>query len=211
MAAGFPSLLRQGLTSYATVLLNTYTSVYGDEAVAAMSIVSRISFFVFSVALGIGQGFQPVSGFNYGAGKYKRVREAFRITIILSECFIIVAAVVVFLASNNLIGVFRDDAQVIEIGTRALQLQMAAIVFMPPCMATEMLFQSTGHKLGASFLSSLRSGLCFIPALIILANIRKLSGIQEAQPIAYVIAVLPTLLFMLWFFKKMPKEDRADN
>lgn len=208
MATGLPSLLRQGLTSYATVLLNTYSRTYGDEAVAAMSIVSRIVFFVFSVALGIGQGFQPVSGFNYGAGKYSRVRSAYKITFILSESLMAIAVVGVFIASNSLIGVFRNDPTVIEIGTRALKLQMLAIMFLPPCMVTEMLFQSTGHKIGASVLSSMRSGLFFIPTLIILANIRGLSGIQEAQPIAYVLGILPSAAFALWFFKKLPKTDK---
>ena len=85
VGTGLPSLLRQGLNSLATILLNSCAGVYGDAAIAAMSIVSRIGFFVFSVALGVGQGFQPVSGFNYGAGKYDRVRKAFRFTFALAE------------------------------------------------------------------------------------------------------------------------------
>ena len=95
MATGFPSLLRQGLNSFTTVLLNTNAAVYGDAAVAAMSIVSRISFFVVSVGLGIGQGFQPVSGFNYGAKKYRRLREGYKTTIIMMTCVIAVGASIV--------------------------------------------------------------------------------------------------------------------
>ena len=211
MATGLPSLLRQGLTSYATVLLNLRAGVYGDEAIAAMSIVSRIGFFVFSVALGIGQGFQPISGFNYGAKKYKRVREAFGTTFVLAEGFMTVAAVIVFLSANQLVGEFRNDPLVIEIGTRALKLHIAALLFLPLCMLTEMLFQSTGHKLGASMLSSLRSGLFFIPALIILAKVRGLYGIEEAQPLAYVLAFVPSVIMMMWFFNKMPKEPEIST
>ena len=74
MATGLPSLIRQGLNSVTTVLLNSRCAIYGDAAVAAMSIVSRIFFFAFSIALGIGQGFQPISSFNFGAGKKGRVR-----------------------------------------------------------------------------------------------------------------------------------------
>ncbi len=207
MATGLPSLLRQGLTSYATVMLNTYSKAYGDEAVAAMSIVSRIVFFVFSVAIGIGQGFQPVSGFNYGAGKFKRVRQAYKITFVLSETLMAFFVFAVVIMSDSLIGVFRNDPTVIEIGTRALKLQMYAVLFLPPCMVTEMLFQSTGHKVGASVLSALRSGLFFIPALVILANLRGLSGIQEAQPLAYVLGFFPAIMFAAWFFNKMPKKD----
>lgn len=207
MATGMPSLLRQGLNSLTTVLLNSEAAVYGDSAVAAMSIVSRISMFVFSFALGIGQGFQPVSGFNYGAGKYRRVRKAFLFTAALSEGLIIVISLFVMLCSNNLIGIFRNDATVIEIGTRALRLHCMSLLFLPACMVTEMLMQSTGQRLSASLLSSLRSGVFFIPLLLILAKIRGLSGIQEAQPLAYVLAFIPSLLFAVWFFRKLPKED----
>ena len=209
MATGLPSLLRQGLNSYATVLLNQRAGVYGDEAIAAMSIVSRIGFFVFSVALGIGQGFQPISGFNYGAKKYGRVRNAFRITFILAESFMAVTAIAVFLNAHWLIGEFRNDPLVIEIGTRALKLHISALLFLPLCMLTEMLFQSTGHKFGASLLSSLRSGLFFIPALIILAKIRGLSGIEEAQPLAYLLGFIPSVIMMVWFFGRLPAEKKV--
>lgn len=207
MATGMPSLLRQGLNSLTTVLLNSEAAVYGDSAVAAMSIVSRISMFVFSFALGIGQGFQPVSGFNYGAGKYRRVRKAFLFTSALSEGLIVVISLFVMLCSGNLIGLFRNDDTVIEIGTRALRLHCMALLFLPACMVTEMLMQSTGQRLSASLLSSLRSGVFFIPLLLILAKVRGLSGIQEAQPLAYVLAFIPSLLFAVWFFRKLPKED----
>lgn len=211
MATGLPSLLRQGLNSLTTVLLNSEAAVYGDAAVAAMSIVSRISMFVFSFALGIGQGFQPVSGYNYGAGKYKRVRKAFRFTSILSECLITVIAFAVILCSGSLIRIFRDDATVIEIGTRALRLHCISLLLLPICMVTEMQLQSTGQKLGASLLSSLRSGVFFIPLLLILARVRGLAGIQEAQPLAYVFAFIPSLLFAVWFFRKLPKEDLEEK
>ena len=210
MATGFPSLLRQGLTSVTTMLLNSQSSVYGDEAVAAMSIVSRITFFVTSVALGIGQGFQPISGFNYGAKKYDRLRQAYRFTLLISEGVVIFAAAVVFAFSNSLIGIFRNDETVIEIGTRALRLQCAAIIFLPLGMATEMLFQSTGKRIGAAILSSLRSGLFFIPALLILPKLRGLYGIEEAQPVAFVLAFFPALFFMLSFFGKLPREGSEE-
>ncbi len=206
-AAGLPSLLRQGLGSLATIILNSLAGVYGDEAVAAMSIVSRISFFIFSVALGVGQGFQPVSAFNYGAGRYSRVRKGFRFTLFAGECLMLIAIVIVYIKSGSLIGVFRNDPKVIEIGTRALRLQILSLVFLPLSMVTEMLYQSTGHSAGASVLSSMRSGIFFIPSLLILSGLRGLAGIQEAQPLAYVLTFFPSLLFCIWLMRHMPKEE----
>lgn len=211
IATGFPSMLRQGLNSLATVLLNAQCAVYGDAAVAAMSIVSRLIFFAFSIALGVGQGFQPVAAFNYGAGKYSRLRKGFLFTTVLSESIIIVGTTLLIAFSGNLIGLFRDDPAVIEIGTRALILQALASLALPPCMTTEMLLQSTGKRLHASLLSSLRNGLLFIPLLLILANLRGLAGIQEAMPIALGLSLPITLPFAVGFFRRLPKEDREDN
>ena len=207
VTTGMPSMLRQVLNSAATILLNSNAAVYGDEAVAAMSIVSRITFFVFALALGIGQGFQPVSAFNYGAKKYGRLRQAFRVTVVMAEAILIGMAGAGFLFSGQLIGLFRDDPRVIEIGTRALRLQFATLLFLPFTMAVEMLYQSTGHRLGASLLSSARSGLFFIPALVALSALRGLDGIQEAQPLAYVLAFPLSLWFLTRFYRTTPRED----
>ncbi len=209
MATGFPSLLRQGLNSLTTVLLNAQCAVYGDAAVAAMSIVSRIIFFAFSIALGIGQGFQPVSAFNYGAGKYSRIRKGFVFTALASEGIIVIGSTFLVIFSGSLIALFRNDPEVIEIGTRALTLQALATLVLPPCMTTEMLFQSTGKRLGASLLSAVRSGLLLIPTLLILSSLRGLSGIQEAQPVSLLLSTPITVLFLINFLKKLPKEDKV--
>ena len=207
MATGFPSLLRQGLNSLTTVLLNSRCGVYGDAAVAAMSIVSRIVFFTFSIALGVGQGFQPVSAYNYGARKYSRIREGYRFTAILAEGIIIVGVTILIVFASPLIRLMRDDPEVIEIGTRALRLQALSNLFLPPCMVTEMLYQSTGHRAGATMLSALRSGLLFIPSLLILSSVRGLAGIQEAQPLSVVLSFPFTVMFAVVFFRKLPKVD----
>lgn len=207
MATGFPSLLRQGLNSLTTVLLNSQCALYGDAAVAGMSIVSRIIFFAFSAAIGIGQGFQPVSAFNYGAGRYSRVRKGFQFTMLISEGIIIVACAVLIIFSGDMISLFRDDPEVIAVGTRALQLQALATLLLPACMTTEMLFQSTGKRLGASFLSALRNGLLFIPLLLFLSHLRGISGIQEAQPLSIVLSLPVTIPFAVIFFRKLPKKD----
>ena len=209
-ATGLPSLLRQGLGSIATIILNSRAGSYGDEAVAAMSIVSRISFFIFSIALGVGQGFQPVSAFNFGAGRYSRVRKGFMFTLFVGECLMTIAIIAVFINSGSFIGVFRDDPRVIEIGTRALRLHLISLFFLPLSMVTEMLYQSTGHSAGASLLSSLRSGIFFIPAIIILSSVRGLAGIQEAQPLAYILTFIPALILCMRLMRQMP-EETAQN
>ncbi|MBQ7745378.1 MAG: MATE family efflux transporter [Ruminococcus sp.] len=205
IGTGLPSLLRQGLNSLSTVVLNNCAAVYGDAAVAAMSIVSRVIFFTFSFALGVGQGFQPVCGFNYGAKKYDRLKTAFYFSVMLAEIVVIVMSVGLILFPGEIVRIFRDDNTVMEIGSRALVLQGIAQLFLPFCMITEMALQSVGRKLGASLLSVLRNGLFFIPLLLIMSNVRGLSGIQEAQPLAVTLAVIPSAILAVRFFRELPK------
>ena len=203
MATGFPSLLRQGLNSVATMLLNGCSGIYGDEAVAAMSIVSRISFFPMAVAIGIGQGFQPISSFNYGAGKKDRVRRGFWIALVLEEIVLAILMIPMYGFAPQLIRLLRDDANVVALGIRALHLMSIGMLFVPLTMMVEMGFQSTGAKLLASFGSSLRSGLVFIPTLLLFARIRGMDGIQEAQPVSFVVSFVICLFLSRVYLKRL--------
>ncbi len=207
MATGFPSLCRQGLSSIATMILNNLAGVYGDAAVAAMSIVNRISFFIFAVGLGIGQGFQPVASFNYGAKLYSRVKKAFYFTLGAGEVLLGVAALVCILLSGHLIGIFRDDPTVIEIGTLALRFQLVALFFHPLVICSNMLFQSIGENKKATFLSMLRSGILFIPAILVMTYFFGLFGVQTAQSVADVLAFFITLPLVIGFLRKLPNEE----
>ncbi|MCR5594913.1 MAG: MATE family efflux transporter [Lachnospiraceae bacterium] len=205
VATGLPSLIRQGLNSACTILMNFTAKPYGDAAIAAMSIVTRVSFFTFSLSLGIGQGFQPVSGFNFGAGEYGRVRKGYRFGLIVSQICMTVLASVVFIFAPQITAALRDDPEVITIGTRAMRLMAFSQLFMPVSVMTEMLLQTTGKKLHASTLSAMKSGVILIPTLLILSRLRGLYGIEEAQPLSLVLAVIPAIVFARSFFNKLPK------
>ncbi len=209
-ATGFPSLARQGLGSISTMTLNNIAGVYGDAAIAAMSIVSRISMFIFSVGLGIGQGFQPVAGYNYGAKKYSRVKKGFFFTWMFGTVLLGIISIGVLMVSGRAIGFFRDDAEVIRIGILALRVQCIALLFVPFAVCNNMMFQSIGYKFNATFLSVLRSGLCFIPTLLILSSLLGITGVQISQAIADVMSALICIPFSVSFFKKLP-EDFAEE
>ena len=203
LSTGFPSLLRQALYSVATMLLNGASGVYGDAAVSAMSIVSRISFFPMAVAIGIGQGFQPISSFNYGAGKSERVRQAFWSALFGAEMAILLLSVPIAVYASPLIRLLRDDAQVANYGVRALRLMCVGQLFVPLTMMVEMGFQSTGARLLASFSSSLRSGLLFIPMLLVFSKLRGMSGVQEAQPVSFVLTFFVCIFLCKKFLRRV--------
>lgn len=210
-STGFPSLLRQGLNSVTTILLNSQAAVYGDAAVAAMSITARIVFFIYSAALGIGQGFQPIGGFSYGAKRFDRLKKAYKVTLIYAEIVVVITGAIVFIWAGTFVGLLRNDPEVIAIGARALKLQCIASLFLPLCMVTEMLMQCTGRRLQATILSASRSGIIFIPLLIIMPVIRGLAGIQEAQPLSMLIGLIPAAILAILFFKKLGNKQKNEK
>lgn len=207
VSTGFPSMVRQGLASLSTMVLNHCAAVYGDAAIAAMSIVSRINFFMFAVGLGMGQGFQPVAGYNYGAQKYSRVRSAFRFTLALSEGMLGVMAAIGLLLSPVVVGWFRNDPEVIAVGSVALRYQCIALLFQPLSVMSNMTFQITGQRALASFTAMLRSGLYFIPIVVVLSLWAGVRGIETAQAIADVLSFFTVLPLIARFFRKLPQND----
>lgn len=204
---GFPSLVRQGLTSISTMFLNDRAGIHSDAAVAAMSIVNRICFFTFATALGIGQGFQPVCAFNYGAKKYGRVKKAFFFTFAVGEVFLGAVALIGMQFADSLVAIFQDDPKVIEIGVIALTVQFAGQLFQPLAVCANMMFQSVGKTGIATLLSMLRSGLFFLPVLLILSALFELTGIQYAQAIADVLTTFVALPFVIYFLRELKKKE----
>lgn len=211
---GFPSMIRQGLTSVSTMVLNWQAMVYGDAAIAAMGVISRIFNFLYSVALGIGQGFQPVSSFNYGAKKYSRVRKALLFTLAFSTLTMLCFTVGGLLLGDPLVALFLDDPQALEIARYVLRLQCFTMLTVPVCICGNMLFQSIGLAGRASFLACLRSGMVFIPTLLLLAQLFHLRGIEWAQSVTDLLSMLITLPFLIHFLHKlsgMTEKQTADD
>lgn len=200
---GLPSLIRQGMMSVSTMVLNYMSMPYGDAAIAAMSIVSRVCNFIFAIALGISQGFQPVSAFNFGAKKFKRVKRAFIFCCGLSMIILGILSVLSLIFSGHIIGLFRDDADVIGVGTFALRAQCIVLFVSPITLAASMMFQGAGENLASSIASFLRSGITFIPMVAILPRFFGIYGIQLAQPVADVISFVVVMPLIVRFFKKI--------
>lgn len=185
-AGGLPSFWRQALASLATILLNVAGRTWGgDAAIAAMSIVSRITMFAGSALIGFGQGYQPVCGFNYGAKLYGRVKEAFFFFFKVAATGALILAVAGFLFSPQLVAIFRrDDPEVIRIGTLALRLQCCTFPLMAWFFPTSMTLQTIGRSFKASVLAMCRQGLTFVPLILILPSLLGILGIQMSQPAA---------------------------
>lgn len=208
---GLPSLFRQGLGSIATLTLNIAANPYGDAAIAAMSVVSRISMFAGSALIGFGQGFQPVCGFNYGAKKYKRVKEAFWFCVKIAVAFLLCVSVIGGIFSGHLIGIFRDDPEVIRIGTRALRFQCVTFTLAAWIIMNNMMTQTIGKTFYATLLAASRQGLFFIPSLLILPHFIGLTGIQAAQSVSDVCSFILTTVIFCAVNKELNKEEQENS
>ncbi len=204
---GAPSLFRQGLAAVATMLLNQAAGTYGgDAAIAAMSVVTRAIMLIVSALIGFGQGFQPVAGFNFGAGKKKRVREGFFFCVKYGTIFLVLGAVFCIVFAPQVIGFFRNDPDVIEVGTVALRAQSIVLPLLGFTMMSNMLLQSIGEGVKASITSAARSGIFFIPLILILPRLFGLFGVEITQACADVLATALAIPLVAGQIRKLKDE-----
>lgn len=200
---GLPSLARQGLASVATICLNRAAGPYGDAAIAAMGVVQRIMMFGGSTMIGFGQGFQPVCGFNYGAKLYHRVREGFWFSVKASTGVLLAASALGFAFAPQLIALFRDDPEVIQIGTMALRLQCVTLWLTSWIVMSNMMHQTIGKTAEATFLAMARQGIFFIPLVYLLSGALGLRGVEMTQAVSDILTLLCALPIQLRTLREM--------
>ena len=206
---GLPSLIRQGLTSISNGLLNNLIKPFGGEAVAAMSIAQKYSSFVMCVGLGIGQGYQPFSSFNYELKEYDRVKKGTKFLIAFGTVAVGALATVGFIFAPQIAYMFQKNQAVIAIATPALRYASIGLWFLPISVSCNMLYQSIRKAAMASFMAIMRSGAVLIPVLLIAGMFFGLDGIIMAQPISDILTGIITLPFFIRFFKKTPSTAEA--
>lgn len=204
---GFPSFIRQGLSSVSNGILNNLAKPFGDAAIAALSVVGKYSSFIMCVGLGIGQGFQPVSSFNYQAGKYKRVKRGLVFTTFFAFAAVGILALFGIVFSGQIVRIFQKSPDVVSIGTEAIKYSSAGLIFFPLSVPVNMLYQSIRRPGVSSVLSLMRSGLIFIPVIFIMSHFFLLRGILLSQPLADAATGLISIPFILKFLHTTPDDD----
>ena len=228
ITTGLPSFFRQGMASVSGIFLNVNAAKYGalltgfamtsaetaDAAVAGMAICNRTFMLLLSVAIGMGQGFQPVCGMNLGAKKYDRVKDSYSFLVKITTVIMSVFAVIVFIYAPKIAQSFRDDYAVISVASLGMRFQSSVLPFHSVIFATNMLLQVAGVKKGAVFLSSLRQGVVFIPLIFILPHLVKffgaepMLGVQMTQSVSDLISASVALPFVISFFRKLGAEKK---
>ena len=198
LKGGTPSLTRQALASIATLMLNVAAGVY-----AGMSIVSRLAFIIFAIIIGVGQGYQPFCGFNYGAGLYKRLLRGFYFTILLDMAVLVVMCAPAYVFAEQLVDLLRDDPEVVAVGAVALRWQLVALPMAAVVTVCNMTLQTSGRSLSANILAAARNGIFFIPLILILPRVLGLFGVEICQAVCDVLAFLLSIPLIIHFFRSI--------
>jgi len=211
LRGGTPSLTRQGLASISTIMLNVAAGVYGDAAIAGMSIVTRIAFLIFAVIIGIGQGFQPFCGFNYGAKLFKRLRQGYFFSIKLDMLVLAITCVPAFIFAEQLIDLLRHDPDVVAVGAVALRWQLVALPLAAFVTISNMTLQTSGKSLAANVLAASRNGLFFIPLILLLPRIWGLLGVEVCQAVSDGLSFLLAIPLIIHYFRTLSNDVPSIN
>lgn len=209
---GLPSLVRQGMAAVSMLLLNRFARLYGgDAAIAGMSIVTRVLMLLSSALIGFGQGYQPVCSYNYGAKRYDRVKEGYIFCVKYGTLMMTAAAALCLMAAKPIVGWFRDDPAVVEVGAAALRWQAAALPLLATSVLTNMMLQAAGQGLKASVTSSARNGIFFLPLILILPKCFGLSGVEMTQAWADLLTFLLCLFVMRGEWRALEQKENLEQ
>ncbi|MBC2843768.1 MATE family efflux transporter [Winogradskyella flava] len=194
---GFVTLARQAIVSVTYLLMNNILfDLGGETSVTAYAIVGRMLMFALFPVYGITQGFLPIAGFNYGAEKYKRVRET--IMTAIKYGILLAAIIFVFLMvfPETITKLFTQDAEVLKETPPAMRWVFAATPIIAIQLIGAAYFQAIGKATPALLLTLARQGFFFIPLIFILPKFYGELGVWMAFPISDVLATIVTVFFL---------------
>jgi putative MATE family efflux protein len=200
------SILAIGVAAFANLSAGSITVVFinrvlagfgGDVAISAYGLVHRIMMFAFMPGIVIGQGLQPVLGFNYGAQRYDRVLKAIKIAVITATGFSIIAFVALYFAPEVFIGIFTADSELIQAGSYAAKHVFFVKYLIGFIMVGSVIFQAMGKAPQAFVTAIARPALFLLPLVFILPRYWQLDGVWLAFPITDVLTFVLVVVLLV--------------
>ncbi len=208
---GSPTVFRQGFSTIANIAFNFLTKPYGDSVVAAIGICNKVYNLIRSMVIGVGQGYQPVLGFNYGAKKYKRIKKAFFFTLLIQTSICLIATLCILTMPNQIISLFGGSDKIYEVGSVAIRYIAIGLPVLGFSTIVNQSLQVTGYSISSSFLASLRQGIIYIPLIFMLENLLQETGIMITQSTSDIITALITIPFLFYFFRILKMKEEKDK
>ncbi|MCH5315410.1 MAG: MATE family efflux transporter [Eubacterium sp.] len=211
VTVGMPASVNSLLMSFSNIIVNIVLAGYGDDAIAGMGVAMKANMLVVMLQLGLSQGVQPLIAYCYGAKNYKRMKSCLRFSI---ACNVVIGSVMTLfyiIFKQNVISMFIDNAQVVELGVKML------IAFMTPgpvigiMFVLNFSFQGMGKGKQSMLLSLGRQGLVYIPLLFIMNKFIGLNGVIWCQATADYVCVVMSIVMWLFLNRSLKNEKKSKN
>ncbi len=210
--SGLPTIFRQMMGSFSSALLNNAAKPFGDSTVAAITVANKLYMLIRNIVLGVGQALQPIAGYCYGANDRKRVIKAFNFATIYGTTFCLTAILVLTIWGTPIISLFqKDDPEIVRLGLQCMKYFCIVLPLLSFSTFANQLYQVLGFSKIASFLASLRQGICFAPIVIFLPKIIGIAGVQMAQAAADLLTFIITLPFMYFMYRHLTYQYEFTN
>ncbi|MCI5874579.1 MAG: MATE family efflux transporter [Clostridiales bacterium] len=205
IALGLAPFIMQASESIIIVCFNSSLLKYGgDIAVGAMTILSSAMQFSMLPMQGLGQGAQPISSYNYGAGNGGRVKKTFKLLLISTLTYSVIVWALIMLFPEMFAMIFTSDAELIVYTKTVLRVYCAAMCIFGAQIACQMTFISLGNALASIAVAVMRKFILLLPLIYLLPHLveNKTMGVYLAEPVADVLAVTFTVILFYFQFKK---------
>lgn len=204
---GIPTFLRSSVYSVSVIVTNNIAGGFGESALAAVSVANKCTRLVGSGIMGLGQGFQPVAGYSWGAKKYKRVRQAFLTCSLMGAGAAIVLGAIMAFSATDLISVFAEanDTQIVKLGSYMIITQCITMVPHVWGMIANGLYQALGRPIGATIIGLSRQVICLIPSVIVLSWIFGVYGLAASQAVADIMTAMIALPMVIKLFREIKR------
>ncbi|MCR5508764.1 MAG: MATE family efflux transporter [Lachnospiraceae bacterium] len=208
LAGGAPNFCRQGISSISSVMLNNVAGTFGNYAIASLTIALRISYIAYALVIGFGQGFQPICAINYGAGKYDRIKTAFKYALITVSVFLVISVAFLFFGAKHLVAGFSKDADVASLAVRMIHAQCMIMPFMGYYILCGMFLQNIGRFGKATIVTISENGTFLIPAMLIMPGLMGIDGLVYCRPAASLFALVLSLIIGTGAWNKYLDKDQ---
>lgn len=208
ITVGMPATINNLLMSFSNILINVFLQAYGDDAVAAMGVAMKANMLVTMLQLGLAQGIQPLIGYCYGAGNFKRMKKSMGFSCVCNIILGTVVTIIYFIFTRQVVELFIDNENVVHYGVLMLRALMASGPVIGCMFVLNFSFQGMGKGVQSMILSLGRQGVIYFPLLIIMNKFVGLEGIIWAQAAADFACVIMSVIMFIFVMKGLNEKEK---
>ena len=209
---GVPTFLRMSMLTLSSIVINNVAARFSDAALAAISVANKCTRLVGSGIIGLGQGFQPIAGYCWGARHYARIRKAFWTCSAMGACAAAVLGVAMGLLAPRLIYAFTasNDPEIIRLGSTMIISQCITMVPHVWVIIANGLFQALGRPVGTLVLGMSRQAICLIPSVVLLSRLFGVDGLTVSQATSDLLSALVALPMVIYLLRRIRQIELAE-